>query len=134
MVRIFEEGRRGMKRPGLPTQNQRNKRKDGEADRWPDASFFPLNEGNIFLPSCLISNGEGNIFLLSCLISNGEGRKHLSSFLPNIKRGRKHLSSFLPNIKRGRKHLSSCLISNGEGNKKGQQRNALLANVLRLLR
>jgi len=32
-----------MKRLGLQTQNQRNKRKDGEADRWPDASFFPLN-------------------------------------------------------------------------------------------
>jgi len=65
-----------MKRPGLQTQNQRNKRKDGDADRWPDASFF----------------GEGkNLF-------------------------------------------PSCHISNGEGNKKGQQRNALLANVLRLLR
>jgi hypothetical protein len=29
-----------MKLPGLQTQFQRNKRKDGEADRWPDASFL----------------------------------------------------------------------------------------------
>jgi len=74
-----------MKQPGLQTQNQRNKRKDGEADRWPDASFFPLKneKGNnpfppyikwrrkqslpaIYqmaketIPSRHISNGEGN--------------------------------------------------------------------------
>jgi len=83
IVRIFEEGRRGMKRPGLPTQNQRNKRKDGEADRWPDASFFPLtakertSRKNLF-PSYLLSNGEGKNL-----------SKEPLSFLPIIKRRRK---------------------------------------------
>jgi hypothetical protein len=48
-----------MKRPGLQTQNQRNKRKDGEADRWPDASFFSF-EGREKLASLRpISNRAG---------------------------------------------------------------------------
>ena len=80
-----------MKRPGLQTQNQRNKRKDGDADRWPDASFFPLNEG-----------GREKTHLLSSIYqTKGDAKKRIP-FHPYIKRGgtRKKRIPFHPYIKR----------------------------------